>query len=182
MKNQKLMMKYLSENISERNKDVLLEILNSCTRFKVLINKITKNIAIPQITSFESDIASGSKSVYSKNSLLSNILPHLNKYFLKISVIILLVFATYISAYTFSKGHYNSSSNMTDFEVSMSHSLQTKTTTSREISLYKTPFLSNIKTCHKNNRLGINFQAYLIDGYLLELLVQSSKHMQHTIR
>ena len=125
---EKLMMNHLSENISDNDEGVLLDILNSDPKFKVQYNEMVKTRAISLIPIIESEKTSNYKNLLQllNYGLSLNRQPVFLQYFLKVAAIIIFVLSTSISTYYIYNGYNNSSKNLMSYETVVPLGSQTK--------------------------------------------------------
>ncbi len=125
---EELMMKHISENISDNEEGILLVILNSDPKFKVQYNEMLKTRAISLIPFIESQKTSNYKNLLKllNNGLFLNSQPKFMQYFLKIAAIIIFVLSTSISTYYIFTGHTNSSNNLMSYQTVVPLGSQTK--------------------------------------------------------
>lgn len=116
---EKLMMHHLSESISDNDERLLLDILNSDHKFKVLYNEMVKTRAISLIPFIESRKKSNYKLLLQlmNNGLSFNSQPKLLQYFLRIAAIIIFVLSTSISTYYIYIGYNNSTNNLMSYQT-----------------------------------------------------------------
>ncbi|OIP84519.1 MAG: hypothetical protein AUK44_02335 [Porphyromonadaceae bacterium CG2_30_38_12] len=125
---EKLMMNHLSENISDNDEGVLLDILNSDPKFKVQYNEMVKTRAISLIPIIESEKNSNYKNLLQllNYGLSLNRQPVFLQYFFKVAAIIIFVLSTSISTYYIYNGYNNSSKNLMSYETVVPLGSQTK--------------------------------------------------------
>lgn len=94
-------MQYLSETISDKEEQLLLEILNSDPSFKDRYNEIVKTRAISLIPALESRKVSNYKALLQliSHGLTSTSKPTLVQYFLRIAAVVVFLLSTSIATY-----------------------------------------------------------------------------------
>lgn len=124
---EKLMMNHLSGSISDSEEGLLLEILNSDPKYKVLYNEKAKTRAISMIPVIESQKTSNYTHLLNLiNSGLSFNSQHsFLHYFLRVAAIIIFVLSTSISTY-YIYTEYNSKNNVLSYETIVPHGSQSK--------------------------------------------------------
>ena len=116
---EKLMMHYLSENISDADERILLDILNSDPKYKVRYNEMVKTRAISLIPFIESQKTSNYKNLLQllNNGLSLNSQPKFLQYFVRIAAIIIFVLSTSIFTYYIYTGYNNSTNNLMSYQT-----------------------------------------------------------------
>lgn len=116
---EKLMVNHLSGNISDNEQHVLLDILNSDPKYKVLYNEMAKTRAISFSPVFENEKAANYKLLLESisNGLTLNRQPNFIHYLLRVAAIILFIISTSVSSYYIFNGYNNSIENLTNCET-----------------------------------------------------------------
>jgi len=124
---EKLMIDYLSGNLSNNDARELLCIINSDSKYKVLYNEIVKSNALSHIPGIESQRVSNYKLLLKRISinLFSEKQIGLKNYFLRIAAILILTITTSISSY-YIYTDYSSKHNMLSYETIVPHGSQSK--------------------------------------------------------
>lgn len=123
----KLMTCHLSGDISDKDEQMLLDILNSDPYYKTLYNELVKTRAISQIPIIESEKTNNYKllSELINNGFSHFILPVFLKNFLRIAAIIVFLFSTSLSSY-YIYTKLSTSNNVLSYETIVPHGSQSK--------------------------------------------------------
>ncbi len=124
---EKLMMQYLSETISDNDKHMLADILNSGPNYKARYNEMVKTRAVSLIPVIEAHKTSNYKQFIQllNNGLTFNSQPKFLQYFIRIAAIIIFVFSTSVSGY-YIYTEFTSRNNMMSYETIVPHGSQSK--------------------------------------------------------
>lgn len=125
---EKLMMQYLSENISDTDELLLLDILNSDPNYKVRYNEMVKTRAVSFIPTIESQKTSNYKNLLQllNKGLSLNNQPKAFYYFIRIAAIVIFVLSTSISIYYISTEFKSSANTLMSYETVVPFGSQTK--------------------------------------------------------
>jgi ferric-dicitrate binding protein FerR (iron transport regulator) len=124
---EKLMMQYLSETISDNDKRVLADILNSDPNYKARYNEMVKTRAISLIPVIEAHKTSNYKQfiLLLNNGLTFSSQPKFVQYFIRIAAIIIFAFTTSVSSFYF-YNEFKSQDNIMSYETIVPHGSQSK--------------------------------------------------------